>query len=215
MNVSAPSQSASSAAEPATSASASERYGNRIASLKVLVDGLRKKENLYSRSRGILFIASILCAVIGFNVTSGSVLLFLLAAVLFVVFVAAVGIFEHTERSRKTEQLRMELQEQQLARFHRNWERVPVPKVIVPEVHLAKIRDLDLISKGGLYHFLCRAHTRDGRRCYATGFWRRPRQSKSLNANKPSRGWRTNTNIAMSSSSTVECSRQARVAPTL
>ncbi|MEM7313426.1 MAG: hypothetical protein AAF497_09765, partial [Planctomycetota bacterium] len=163
MNVSAPSQSASSAAEPATSASASERYGNRIASLKVLVDGLRTKENIYSRSRGILFIASILCAVIGFNVASGSVLLFLLAAVLFVVFVAAVGIFEHTERSRKTEQLRMELQEQQLARFNRNWERVPVPGIEIPEAHLAKVRDLDLISQGGLYHFLCRAHTRDGK----------------------------------------------------
>jgi ABC-type multidrug transport system fused ATPase/permease subunit len=148
---------------PSETPSPAQRYSDRITTLQELVSGLKSKENFYSRSRGACFLTSILFVIVGVNVDSGAWFWYLLATVLFVLFVAAVGIFEHIEQSRKTEQLRMELQEQQQARLRREWDRIPAPNINVPDRHKPTAIDLDLFSIGGLYHFLSRAHTHDGK----------------------------------------------------
>ncbi len=78
-------------------------------------------------------------------------------------FVVVVGVHDWIDRRRETESTRRDLLRHQFARFQRRWADVPVLDVEPTEAFRATAADLDLFSHGGLYTFVCRAHTPIGR----------------------------------------------------
>ncbi len=124
---------------------------------------LRNREAWLSRARGGVFLASLLCAFLGWAGAPAAAVWYLLAALLFLGFVAVVGRHDELASRRAVLQLRAELQRQQWARYERDWTEVPVPTVEVARSYRAVAEDLDLFGKGSLYHWLCRARTVGGK----------------------------------------------------
>ncbi len=89
--------------------------------------------------------------------------------VLTLVLLAAGGVGVILERRLKYRQRASELfhlsNEHGLARMGRCWEKVPVPRIEVPERDVAQAEDLDLFGHASLFHLLCRARTLLGITC--------------------------------------------------
>ncbi len=137
-------------------------YQSRREELLEQVSQLKSREIWLSRSRGVVFLASLACAFLGWAGAVGAVAWYGLAAILFLGFLAVVGIHDTMASQRTMLQLRAELQRQQCARYERQWEQVPVPTVDVAREYRAVAEDLDLFGLGSIYHWLCRARTTGG-----------------------------------------------------
>jgi hypothetical protein len=74
-------------------------------------------------------------------------------------FVILVGVHERLLELAAMLQLRREINEQHLARWRRDWSRLPVPVVDVPHASAAEAGDLDLFGRASVFHWLCQAHT--------------------------------------------------------
>lgn len=111
----------------------------------------------------MVFLLSVFFGLLGWAETGPPLLMFFIAALVFFGFVAVVGYHEYVDDLRQTAERRSDLFQRQLGRLERNWDNVPEMKVQVADEHRAVAGDLDLFSRGGLYHFINRAHTPSGK----------------------------------------------------
>jgi hypothetical protein len=84
---------------------------------------------------------------------------FLAGGVAFTGFCAAVAYHEHVEHQVRRSRLMHEINEQAIARLHRDWASLPESPVAVPPQHAAAANDLDLVGHASLLHFLSLAST--------------------------------------------------------
>lgn len=138
-------------------------YRQSIADRADEVSSLKANSGRLSRARGIVFLIALLFAFLGWAESGPPWLMFTLAGLAFIAFVAVVGYHEHVDDQRRTVERRSDLQRRQLGRVERDWTNVPEMKVEIDDEHRAVAGDLDLFSRGGLYHFLNRAHTPAGK----------------------------------------------------
>ncbi len=74
-------------------------------------------------------------------------------------FAAAVAYHEHVRRQMRRNGLLRQINEQAIARLHRQWQALPETHVEVPPEHQAVAADLDLFGHASLFHLLCSANT--------------------------------------------------------
>ncbi len=116
-----------------------------------------------SRARGIVFLCAAVLAFAGWAEWAPPGIMFSLAILVFFGFVWVVGYHEHVADLRHTAERRCDLQRRQLGRLDRDWDNVPHIKVAIAEASQSVAKDLDLFSRGGLYHLINRTHTPAGR----------------------------------------------------
>ena len=74
-------------------------------------------------------------------------------------FVAVVVYHDHVRRQRQRNGLLRQINQQAIARLHRDWTALPETRVAVPPQHEATADDLDLFGHASLFHFLNSANT--------------------------------------------------------
>ena len=105
--------------------------------------------------RGILFIAFGILLLMGFaSAWDMQVLWFCLSAVLFVGFVAVAFFHEGLQRELRRASLLAKMHRESLARCHRQWTKITVPKIAVPPAFAPTSKDLDLLGDSSVYKLL-------------------------------------------------------------
>ncbi len=79
--------------------------------------------------------------------------------VAFLGFVTLAGYHEEIERQLKRFGALRQINEQAIARLHRNWTALPEPSVEIPREHRAVAGDLDLFGHASVFQFVCSAGT--------------------------------------------------------
>ncbi len=146
-----------------TSATNCHVYVQRARVLQQQLESRTRLSAWLNRSRGALFLASLVPAVIGWTASGPRGLMFGLAGLLFLGFVAVVAYHEQVLESVEVLRLRLRINQQQTARIRRDWSGIDRQLAAVPAEHEQIVRDLDLAGDRSLFQLICRAYTPIGR----------------------------------------------------
>jgi ABC-type multidrug transport system fused ATPase/permease subunit len=139
------------------------KYLDRIARFDASLTELCRHDRLYSLARGFVFLISLALAFAGWFGWAPPFPMFVMAGVFFVGFVAVVGFHEAMRDRLARIRARRVLDYRQLARYERDWSKLPIETPDVAPEQMAAVADLDLLGASSVYQWLCRAHTPRGR----------------------------------------------------
>jgi energy-coupling factor transporter ATP-binding protein EcfA2 len=123
----------------------------------------RRQDDWLTRLRVATFLPAIGLAIFGvFYAVSGRPWL-VAAAALVAAFIVVVRVHERILRDAEELRQRLRMNEIQLARLDRQWDRVSTSEVAVPPEREAVANDLDLFGRASLYQLVSLAHTPFGR----------------------------------------------------
>jgi MutS domain V len=123
---------------------------------------VRRRQDLWlGRLRVATFLPAIGLAAYGLS--HASAICFISAAVLVVAFMIVVRIHDQALQAAAELRQRLEINETQLARLDRRWDRLPTTKIEVPPQCEAVANDLDLFGHASLYQLVSQANTPFGR----------------------------------------------------
>ncbi len=125
---------------------------------------VRRRQDLWlGRLRVATFLPAIGLAGYGLFHASASAAWLIAAAVLVIAFAIVVRIHDRALRAAAELRERMAINEIQLARLDRRWDRIPTTTVEVPPQYEAVANDLDLVGDASLFQLLSQASTPFGR----------------------------------------------------
>lgn len=137
-------------------------YGEQIGRCAEQIERLRRLDRLLTHVRVIVFLCGAAAAVAALQFESASQLWWLCTAAVFIGFVGLVGFHERVRGRMDSLRLLRDLHREALARIARNWERLPVAELEVPDRHGALAIDLDLFGRASLFQLLSTASTSMG-----------------------------------------------------
>jgi energy-coupling factor transporter ATP-binding protein EcfA2 len=140
-----------------------EEYEQKVAACARELAVRRRQDLWLGRLRVATFLPAIGLAYYGLFHAKASPIWLIAAAALVVAFMIVVRIHERALRAAAELCQRLEINETQLARLDRRWERLPATSVEVPPQYEAVANDLDLFGQASLYQLASQAHTPFGR----------------------------------------------------
>ena len=140
----------------------SEFYQQRVNEFSAVEKRLTARERLVTQLRVATFLAAVALFIVGRNNPAGTAW-YIGGGLLLACFVAAVFVHEHIRRQIRRYGILRAINEQALARLHRDWGHIPEPAVAVPPACQALADDLDLFGHASLFQLLCAANTPIGR----------------------------------------------------
>ncbi len=102
------------------------------------------------------------CLMVATSGVPNAGLWFVAGLILLAAWVAGVFLDRHFRYAWRVSRLFHRCNQQSLARMERQWEKVPVPAVEIPDHHGALAEDLDFSGYASLLHLVCRAQTAIG-----------------------------------------------------
>ncbi len=139
-----------------------QRYEERIAVLRIDEERQIGWDQRFGVARIVIFLATCLLGLLGFFSADKAVLLWL-AGGMFLVFVGVALRHDQILNRLKILKARRLVNERRMARWHRDWEQFPVPKVEIPDEFASLANDLNLFGRASLFQWLCVANTSMGR----------------------------------------------------
>ena len=119
------------------------------------------REQLVTRLRVATFLAAAVMFLLGWN-TAGGRWWHAGGGIAIAAFVAAVVYHEHVREQIRRYAALGRINQQAIARLHRNWTALPETPTVVPTQHEATSLDLDLFGHASLFHLVCTANTPAG-----------------------------------------------------
>ena len=105
--------------------------------------------------RGLLFIGAVILLLMGFATAWGfQVLWFSLSGALFLGFVGVAFYHEGLQQELRRASISAKMHRESLARCHRQWTKITVPKIEVPPKFAPTSKDLDLLGDSSVYKLL-------------------------------------------------------------
>jgi hypothetical protein len=135
-----------------------EIYRRRVDQFSAVERRYAARERTIMRLRVAAFLVAVAAFVLGRNSPVGLAWNIACGAAV-AGFVAAVVYHEHVRRQMQRFGLLRSINQQGLARLHRDWAALPETPVAVPTQHQAVADDLDLFGHASLFQMLCAAHT--------------------------------------------------------
>ncbi len=123
-----------------------------------------RRDRMVMNLRVATFLVAVALFVLGGKMGHGMVS-YLPGGIAVVGFFALVVYHEHVLRAMRRSGLLRQINEQAIARLHRDWKALRETRVAVRPEHRATAGDLDLFGHASLFHLLCSAHTPMGIRC--------------------------------------------------
>ncbi len=136
-----------------------KHYQDRVDKYQRELDAIHLKSDRLSRLRGLTFLVALVAGIVGWATSQYSWIWFLVAGVFFVCFVALAGFHEFIKELALQIRMRQQMSQTQINRMDRQWKRIPVVEVDVPQEHQAIAADLDLFGKASVFQLTSLAHT--------------------------------------------------------
>ncbi len=138
------------------------RYRTRRDAFAAAERQIQSRDRLLTHVRTAAFLLA--AALVGLGWLGGHVrLLYVAGGLVFAGFFALVTYHEHLLRRLQRDRLLRQINEQAIARMHRDWAKLPEIVVEIPAEHRSVSSDLDLFGHASLFHLLCTANTPTGR----------------------------------------------------
>jgi hypothetical protein len=136
-------------------------YRTRVDHFSAIEKWYARREQLVMNLRVATFVAAAIILALGWK-SGHPWLCCLTAGIVLAGFVAAVEYHEHVRRQLRRNGLLRQINQQAIARLHRDWMALPDVSVTAPPQHRAVADDLDLLGHASLFQFLNWAGTLDG-----------------------------------------------------
>jgi hypothetical protein len=133
-------------------------YRRRVEHFSAAEKRYARRERLVMNLRVATFVVAAIMFTLGWN-SQRPRLWYLAGGVALGGFVALVEYHEHVRRQLLRNGLLREINQQAIARLHRDWTALPETPVALPSQHRATADDLDLFGHASLFHFLNMAGT--------------------------------------------------------
>ena len=134
-------------------------YGRRVAHFSAIEKRYASRQRMVMNLRVATFIVAVAMFVLGLNNRDARLWCFVGAGVALAGFSAAVAYHDHVRRQLQRNGLLREINQEAIARLHRDWTALPETLVEVPPQHRATADDLDLFGHASLFQFLNMATT--------------------------------------------------------
>ncbi len=139
-------------------------YEDRLALIDRQIAAFEKRSLHLSRWRGLAFFAALLLALAGRFGNMLPALCYVLAAAIFVGFIALIIHHETIIARQDVAEQRRKVNQLQLNRLQRRWDQIPEVHVELPAEHRPVSDDLDLFGHASLFQLISCAHTPMGKR---------------------------------------------------
>ena len=136
-----------------------EIYRRRVDQFSAVEKRYAVRERTVMHFRVAAFLVAVAAFVLGRNSPAGLAWHIVCGAAACGGFVAAVVYHEHVRRQMLRFGLLRSINQEGLARLHRDWAALPETPVAVPPQHQAVADDLDLFGHASLFQMLCAANT--------------------------------------------------------
>ncbi|MEM7782122.1 MAG: hypothetical protein AAF623_02125 [Planctomycetota bacterium] len=111
--------------------------------------------NLIGFARGILFLGSLACLILGFaDAANFRIGFWVLSGILFAIFVGVAFYHEGLTRKLKVARLLSQMHAESVARIERKWDEIKVPQIEIPAAFAPISKDLDLLGRSSIYKLL-------------------------------------------------------------